>query len=71
MGCFCSHSQHPTDEIKEQKETNRKINNQLAKDKHEYKSTHRLLLLGKKNLRFLSGGCCMFDDKYTASSKTN
>ena len=47
MGCFCSHSQHPTDESKEQKEKNRIINIQIAKDKHEYKSTHRLLLLGE------------------------
>ena len=46
MGCFCSQSQHSTDDFKEQKETNRRINNQLAKEKHEYKSTHRLLLLG-------------------------
>ena len=53
MGCFCSHSQHHTDDIKEQKETNRKINSQLAKDKQEYRSTHRLLLLGKPN-RFVN-----------------
>jgi len=47
MGCFCSQSQHYTDDLKDQKETNRKINTILAKEKHEYKSTHRLLLLGK------------------------
>ena len=45
MGCICSHSQHAADD-NDQKENNRRINAELAKAKQEYRSTHRLLLLG-------------------------
>ncbi|CAK8674713.1 guanine nucleotide-binding protein G(s) subunit alpha-like [Clavelina lepadiformis] len=46
MGCFCSNPQRSTDDLREQREINRRINSELARDKHEYRSTHRLLLLG-------------------------
>lgn len=45
MGCICSHSQHGADDS-DQRENNRRINAELARAKQEYRSTHRLLLLG-------------------------
>uniref|UniRef100_H2YUK1 Guanine nucleotide-binding protein G(s) subunit alpha n=1 Tax=Ciona savignyi TaxID=51511 RepID=H2YUK1_CIOSA len=46
MGCFCSQHKQNDEDIKTQNETNRRINIQINKDKHDYRSTHRLLLLG-------------------------
>ena len=48
MGCICSSPHQVADELREQRETNKKINADLAKAKQEYRSTHRLLLLGKR-----------------------
>lgn len=48
MGCFGSaESKQDADEYKKQKEKNKKINQQIQKDKQEYRATHRLLLLGE------------------------
>lgn len=48
MGCFGSaRSKADHEETKRGKETNKKINQQLQKDKQVYRATHRLLLLGK------------------------
>lgn len=48
MGCFGSaSSKADQEETKKGKETNKKINQQLQKDKQVYRATHRLLLLGK------------------------
>lgn len=48
MGCFGSASSKADhEESKRGKETNKKINQQLQKDKQVYRATHRLLLLGK------------------------
>ncbi|XP_043214049.1 guanine nucleotide-binding protein G(s) subunit alpha-like isoform X1 [Amphibalanus amphitrite] len=47
MGCFGSAaSKQDADESKKQKEKNKKINQQIQKDKQVYRATHRLLLLG-------------------------
>lgn len=47
MGCFGSaSSKADQEETKKGKETNKKINQQLQKDKQVYRATHRLLLLG-------------------------
>ncbi|RZF42282.1 hypothetical protein LSTR_LSTR003900 [Laodelphax striatellus] len=48
MGCFGSSATSKADqeETKKGKETNKKINQQLQKDKQVYRATHRLLLLG-------------------------
>lgn len=47
MGCFGSASSKADhEESKRGKETNKKINQQLQKDKQVYRATHRLLLLG-------------------------
>jgi len=46
MGCFCSQPKAGSDETKAQTEANRRINMEIQKDKHLYRSTHRLLLLG-------------------------
>lgn len=47
MGCFGSASSKADhEESKKGKETNKKINQQLQKDKQIYRATHRLLLLG-------------------------
>ncbi|KAK9510858.1 hypothetical protein O3M35_005554 [Rhynocoris fuscipes] len=47
MGCFGSAaSRADHEETKRGKETNKKINQQLQKDKQVYRATHRLLLLG-------------------------
>jgi len=48
MGCFGggASSKADHDETKRGKETNKKINQQLQKDKQLYRATHRLLLLG-------------------------
>lgn len=48
MGCFGSASSKADhEETKRGKETNKKINQQLQKDKQVYRATHRLLLLGR------------------------
>ncbi|XP_078493753.1 guanine nucleotide-binding protein G(s) subunit alpha-like [Ciona intestinalis] len=46
MGCFCSQHDQSSEDVKEGKRTNKLITEQINKDKHEYRSTHRLLLLG-------------------------
>jgi len=46
MGCLCSQPKPGSNETKEQSEANRRINIEIQKDKHLYRSTHRLLLLG-------------------------
>ncbi|VVC32322.1 Hypothetical protein CINCED_3A018427 [Cinara cedri] len=47
MGCFGSAAAKTDhDDAKKGKETNKKINQQLQKDKQVYRATHRLLLLG-------------------------
>jgi hypothetical protein len=45
MGCFKKTSGDEEERLR--KETNKKIEKQLAKDKQTYRATHRLLLLGK------------------------
>lgn len=51
MGCFGSAAAKTDhDDAKKGKETNKKINQQLQKDKQVYRATHRLLLLGESNL---------------------
>lgn len=51
MGCFGSaRSKADHEETKRGKETNKKINQQLQKDKQVYRATHRLLLLGKMKI---------------------
>jgi hypothetical protein len=48
MGCFGSaSSKADQEENKRRKEANKKINQQIQKDKQVYRATHRLLLLGK------------------------
>jgi hypothetical protein len=48
MGCFGrSASKSDAEESKRRKEANKKINQQIQKDKQVYRATHRLLLLGK------------------------
>ncbi|KAF4520535.1 hypothetical protein B566_EDAN008734 [Ephemera danica] len=47
MGCFGSGStKADQEENKRRKEANKKINQQIQKDKQVYRATHRLLLLG-------------------------
>ncbi|KAG8224541.1 hypothetical protein J437_LFUL002145 [Ladona fulva] len=47
MGCFGSaSSKADQEENKRRKEANKKINQQIQKDKQVYRATHRLLLLG-------------------------
>jgi hypothetical protein len=47
MGCFGrSSSKSDAEESKRRKEANKKINQQIQKDKQVYRATHRLLLLG-------------------------
>lgn len=48
MSCFGGGD----DNTKEQSRKNKAINDQLKRDKDVYKSTHRLLLLGKLWVRF-------------------
>lgn len=49
MGCFGSAAAKTDhDDAKKGKETNKKINQQLQKDKQVYRATHRLLLLGER-----------------------
>lgn len=51
MGCFGSaSSKADQEENKKGKETNKRINQQLQKDKQVYRATHRLLLLGNFSL---------------------
>jgi len=45
MGCLCGTPEDSNGTAAEA--VSKKIDNQLARDKHEYRSTHRLLLLGK------------------------
>lgn len=52
MGCLCSQPKPGSDETKAQTEANRRINMEIQKDKHLYRSTHRLLLLGESCLPF-------------------
>jgi len=48
MGCFGGGgSKADHEESKKSKETNKRINAQIQKDKQLYRATHRLLLLGK------------------------
>lgn len=50
MGCFGSaSSKADQEENKRRKEANKKINQQIQKDKQVYRATHRLLLLGMCN----------------------
>jgi len=47
MGCFGrSASKSDAEESKQRKEANKRINQQIQKDKQVYRATHRLLLLG-------------------------
>jgi len=47
MGCLCSQPNPGGEEsTKQQADANRRINEIIARDKHVYRSTHRLLLLG-------------------------
>lgn len=48
MGCFGRNASGKSDaeESKRRKEANKKINQQIQKDKQVYRATHRLLLLG-------------------------
>ena len=48
MGCFRKNTGDEEEKIR--KETNKKIEKQLQKDKQLYRATHRLLLLGKLRL---------------------
>ena len=50
VGCFGGKSE----QTKEQMEASKAIEKMLEKDKHKYKSTHRLLLLGEYLKAFLS-----------------
>lgn len=63
MGCFGSAAAKTDhDDAKKGKQTNKRINQQLQKDKQVYRATHRLLLLGEwrginfflKNFSFFS-----------------
>ena len=47
MGCF---GQGLNEEERLRKETNKRIEKQLQKDKQAYKATHRLLLLGQLSI---------------------
>lgn len=54
MGCFGSAAKADAEESKKGREMNKKINQQLQKDKQVYRATHRLLLLGKYLIRTVS-----------------
>ena len=59
MGCFGSAaSKQDADESKKQKEKNKKINQQIQKDKQVYRATHRLLLLGEYKGFLVYGFSC-------------
>lgn len=48
MGCFGGgNDKADQEESKRIKEANKRINQQIQKDKQVYRATHRLLLLGK------------------------
>lgn len=49
MGCFRPSKDGEDDKL--QKETNKRIEKQLQKDKQLYRATHRLLLLGQYRLK--------------------
>ena len=54
MGCFGrSASKSDAEESKQRKEANKRINQQIQKDKQVYRATHRLLLLGNLLQKFL------------------
>lgn len=56
MGCFGGGgSKADHEESKKSKETNKRINAQIQKDKQLYRATHRLLLLGKYFVTTLFG----------------
>nr|XP_032830678.1 guanine nucleotide-binding protein G(s) subunit alpha-like [Petromyzon marinus] len=46
MGCFDSKTEDQRTDEKAQREANKKIERQLAREKQQYRATHRLLLLG-------------------------
>lgn len=51
MGCFStSRTQTDPEDDRLQKEQNKKIEQQLQKDKQVYRATHRLLLLGESTI---------------------
>ena len=51
MGCFGRDaSKSDAEESKRRKEANKKINQQIQKDKQVYRATHRLLLLGNNSI---------------------
>ncbi|XP_078473659.1 guanine nucleotide-binding protein G(s) subunit alpha-like [Lampetra planeri] len=47
MGCFDSKTEDQRTDEKAQREANKKIERQLAREKQQYRATHRLLLLGE------------------------
>ena len=48
MGCLQSSPiSEDQDVLKQQQEANKKINDQIKRDRRRFKATHRLLLLGK------------------------
>ena len=52
MGCFGGGaSKSDAEESKRRKEANKKINQQIQRDKQVYRATHRLLLLGKPHVK--------------------
>jgi len=54
MGCFKTDGSGAGDELDEQKRVNREIERELNKHKQEYRSTHRLLLLGNTGYSYYS-----------------
>ena len=54
MGCFRKTT--GDEEEKLRRETNKKIEKQLQKDKQLYRATHRLLLLGKLECHWIKRG---------------
>ncbi|CAN0333184.1 unnamed protein product [Lampetra planeri] len=54
MGCFDSKTEDQRTDEKAQREANKKIERQLAREKQQYRATHRLLLLVRRWLRSIS-----------------
>ena len=54
MGCFGGGTSTDQEEKKRRKEANKRINQQIQKDKQLYRATHRLLLLGNNHSFFLA-----------------
>lgn len=55
MGCLGnSKTEDQRIDEKAQRETNKKIEKQLQKERQAYKATHRLLLLGKTDLNVVA-----------------